>query len=224
MNLVDCIQGDAVWFKCRLGCVTSSRVADAIAKRKRVKEGEKSEELAGRRRVRFELMCELLSQKPAAHYVSEWMDQGREREPIARIEYENATGASVEQVGFVYHPTIKMAGCSPDGIVGDDGLLEIKCPKIETHLQYLIDDIVPEAYLPQLLWQMACCERQWVDFVSYHPDMPEEYQLFIKRLERTKEVDAVIRGMELEVVQLLAEVDEEIERVKSRKVLVPLGQ
>jgi hypothetical protein len=83
-----------------------------------------------------------------------------------------------------------MAGASPDGLVGEDGLIEIKCPRLDTHLQYLADDEIPEEYLPQMLWQLACTERQWIDFVSYHPDCPEPYRLFVKRLDRTKESDA----------------------------------
>lgn len=212
MNVVDCIQGDAVWFKNRLGCVTATRAAAAIAKPKRKETGE----LAVRRNLRFELLEELLTNKPSQHYISLWMEEGREKEPLARQEYEGATNTPVEQVGFVYHPTIKMAGASPDGLVGEDGLLEIKCPKISTHLQYLLDGTVPEDYLPQMLWQMACCERQWCDFVSYHPDLPEQYQLFIKRVHRTTEADAVIAGMELEVIQFLKEVDEMYANLRKR--------
>lgn len=202
MNVVDCYQGDAVWFQCRLGCVTSTRVADAIAKLKR-----STGESAARVNMKWEIVGELLTKKPAQHFVSQWMDVGNEREPLARAEYELVTGVSVERVGFVYHPAIKMAGCSPDGLVGADGLIEIKCPKLETHLQYLMESAIPEEYIPQMLWQMACCEREWNDFVSYHPDVPEPYQLFVKRLHGTPEATALMRGMEAEVAQFLEEVD-----------------
>ena len=211
MNIVDCNQGDSAWFQCRLGVVTSSRVADIVAKRKRVKDGVKPEELACRRDMRYELLLENLTGKPTEHYVSRWMKEGKEKEPIARVEYELFADTSVEQVGFVYHDRIKMAGCSPDGLVGDSGLIEIKCPALNTHLEYLIADAIPEEYQPQMLWQMACTDRQWCDFVSFHPDMPEHLQLFVKRMERD---EGLIRGYELEVEYFLAEVDSQLAKLK----------
>jgi putative phage-type endonuclease len=195
-NFIDCEQGSKAWFDARLGCVTSSRIADVVAKRKRG-EGE----LQCKIDMRWELVCEFLTQKPTEHYVSRWMKEGKEKEPLARAEYEVRNEVFVEQVGFAYHASIKYAGASPDGIIGDVGLIEIKCPRIETHLQYIIDDKVPDEYLPQMIWQLGCCgdDFRWNDFVSYHPDLPELYQLFQKRLERTSEVDALIRGYNLEV-------------------------
>jgi putative phage-type endonuclease len=224
-RIVLCDQGTADWFQARLLCVTSSRVAAATAKRKRVKAGEVAEELACRRSLKCEMLVEHLTGRAPEHYVSEWMEQGREKEPMAREEYTLLTGNQVEQVGFVYHPTIKLAGASPDGLVGDDGIIEIKCPKIETHIQYLLNDQIPEEYKPQLLWQLACEDtRLWIDFVSYHPDMPEPYNIFVKRMERTKEAQQIISGMELEAVQFLLEVDDLVERLKSRRAdSVPLS-
>jgi hypothetical protein len=209
---MDCVQGDANWFKCRLGCVTSSRLADVIAKLKR-KEGE----AACRRDMRWEIVCEMLTQKPTENYVSRWMKEGTEKEPLARAEYEIRNNCSVAQVGFIYHPTIKMAGASPDGLVGNSGLVEFKCPRIETHLQYLIDGVIPEDYIPQIIWQLACDpDREWVDFVSYHPEVPEDYQVFQKRLNRTKEVQALIGAYELEVEQFLKECEGTLEKLKGR--------
>ena len=211
-RIVICEQGGADWFNARMGCVTSSRVADCIAKLKR-KEGE----AACRRDMRFEIVCEMLSGKPTEHYVSRWMKEGKEKEPLARAEYELRYGVTVEEVGFVYHPTIKYAGASPDGLIGDDGLLEIKCPKIETHLKYLIDDTIPEEYLPQMLWQLSCTDdRLWNDFVSYCPDVPEPYQLFRKRLDRTIEAQQTIAAMELEVQQFLSEVDAMLAEIRQK--------
>lgn len=208
---VDCEQGSQEWFKWRCGCVGASRVADAIAKLKR-KDGE----AACRRDLKFELVGEILTGRNSEHYLSKWMELGIEREPLARAEYELQNGCYVETVGWVCHPSIKMAGASPDGVIGEDGLLEIKCPKLETHLSYILNDCVPEEYLPQMLWQMGCCDRKWNDFVSYHPDLPDGLQLFVKRLERTKEVDAVIRGMEAEVTQFLSEVDAMVAQIRER--------
>jgi YqaJ-like viral recombinase domain len=215
-RIVDCEQGSADWFTARAGCATSSRIADIVAKRKRVKEGEVGEELACRRGMRFECMCELLTGKAAEHYVSRWMQEGHDKEPLARAEYEIAFDQSVRTVGFVYHPFIPRAGCSPDGLIGDDGLLEIKCPMVYTHLDYIMRDEIPEEYKPQMLWQMACCERRWCDFVSYSPELPEQYQLFVKRFECSKEDAAMIRGYELEVQLFNTQVDEMLEQLKAR--------
>lgn len=202
-RIVMCEQGSAEWFAARCGCVGSSTVDDAIAKLKR-----KQEESAARYSLRFALVGERLTGDTADHFVSKWMKEGKEKEPLARAEYEMRFGLSVEQVGLVYHPTIKWAESSPDGMVGDDGLIEIKCPKVETHLEYIVQDTIPDEYLPQMTWQLACCDdRKWSDFVSYAPSLPEDLQIFRKRLERTEQVNAVIRGMELEVIAFLAEVD-----------------
>jgi putative phage-type endonuclease len=209
-RIIDCVQGGQEWFQARMGCVTSSRVADAVAKLKR-----STNESAARYNLRMEMMCELLTGNPSQHFVSQWMEEGRDKEPLARAEYELLTGSTVEQIGFIYHPTIKRAGASPDGLIGDDGLIEIKCPKDTTHLRYLMDDAVPEEYQPQMLWQMACTERAWCDFVSYSPEVPEPYQLFIKRFERD---DAVIAGMELEVNFFLEQVDESLNLLKERNL------
>ena len=207
MIALDVEQGSPVWLQARCGSVTSSRVADVLAKRKDGKEA------AARRDLRYELVCEQLTGRISDNYVSKYMKDGIEREPLARAEYELRNGVYVEQVGFVCHPTIKLAGCSPDGLVGGDGLIEIKCPKPETHLEYLLSGEIPADYLPQIRWQLACTGCEWCDFVSYHPDLPDACQLFVKRLLRDKENDAIIRGMELEVTHFLAQVAEMVEQL-----------
>lgn len=213
-RVLDVQQGTLEWFEARLACVTSSRIADVIAKRKRVKAGEPAEEMAKRYDYRMEKALEMLTGKVPAHYVSDYMIQGLEKEPLARTEYEQATGVDVQLVGLVYHPTIKRGAASPDGLLGTDGLIEIKCPMPTTHLQYVIDDVVPEQYKPQMLWQMACTERKWCDFVSYHPDFPDPYHLFIKRFERD---DALIAAYELEVNFFNQQVDETLAMLKERR-------
>lgn len=211
-RVMDCDQGSPEWFVARSGSVTSSRIADVVAKRKR----GGMEEMACRRDMRYELMVELLTGNATQHYVSKWMEQGRDREPIARVEYEIAKDCSVRRVGYVYHPFISRAGASPDGLVGESGLLEIKCPAVHTHVDYIMKGEIPEEYRPQMLWQMACCERSWCDFVSYSPEVPEKYQLFIRRFECSKEDAALIRGYELEVQQLNSEVDAMLTELKAK--------
>jgi putative phage-type endonuclease len=199
MNQVDCIQGDPLWFAARAGSVTASRVAAVIAKLKR-----SSNESAERAHYRCQLVSERLTGRADEHYVSQYMKDGTENEPLARTAYELERDCMVEQVGFVLHPTIQWVGASPDGIVGSDGLLECKCPKATTHLEYLLGGVVPEEYQAQMLLQMAVCERQWCDFASYNPLFPEHLRLFIVRFPRDEKR---IAEMEAEVVKFLGEVE-----------------
>lgn len=106
-----------------------------------------------------------------------------------------------------------MTGASPDGLVGDDGLLEIKCPNSATHLETLMSETIPAKYVTQMMWQMACTRRAWCDFCSFDPRMPDNMRLFITRLDRD---DQVIAELEAEVVKFLQEVSETVETL-SRK-------
>ena len=134
-------------------------------------------------------------------------------EPLARLSYEVANNVLVDEVGFVPHPTIAMAGASPDGLVGDDGLLEIKCPNTATHIDTLLTQIVPSKYNTQMQFQMACTGRKWTDFVSFDNRLPEELQLFVKRVPRD---DVFIKQTEDAIVKFLAELDDKI--IKLMKV------
>jgi putative phage-type endonuclease len=195
------IQGSEEWFAARIGKVTASKIKDVISK---IKTGE----AAARRDYRIQLVTERLTGQREQGYTSPDMQWGTDTEPQARAAYEAETGSIVSEVGMIDHPTINMTGASPDGLVDGDGLLEIKCPKTATHLQTLMDGKVPSQYVPQMQWQMACTGRKWVDFVSFDPRLPAEYQLFIKRVERD---DALIAEYEAAVIQFLAEVDATIE-------------
>lgn len=198
MNIIHCGgQRTELWFEEHLGKLTSSRIADAIAKRKRG-----TDDLQCRIDLRMDLAVERVTQKPAEHFVSFWMERGIEMEPLAMASYELRKEVAVTKIDFVRHPEITWAGCSPDGLLGDDGLLEIKCPKRNTHAEYLLGERVPEEYIPQMTWQMACTGRQWVDFVSYHPDFPEPLDLFVCRLRRDNQSIAV---MEAEATVFLKE-------------------
>lgn len=203
LNVIDCLQGSEEWFANRIGLLTSSRIADAIRKAKRESTGE----LQCRADLRLELAVERITKKPMEHFVSKWMERGAEMEPMARAAYELRTDTRVRQVGFVLHPDrerLAWAGCSPDGLCGD-GLTEFKVPKSNTHAEYLLGECVPEMYIPQMMWQMACCPGyQWCDFVSYCPDFPEPLDLFICRLRRDEKR---IAEMEAEASKFLAEVE-----------------
>ena len=191
----------------RAGKVTASKVENVLAK---IKTGE----AAARADYKAQLVAEILTGKPQAdEFQNAEMQWGNEQEPYARSAYEVASDTMVDQVGLVIHPRIERAAASPDGIAGD-GLLEVKCPKTKTHLQYLMAGVVPAKYKPQMLWQMACTEKAWCDFVSFDPRLPEDLQLFVVRFERD---DAEIRRMEAEVSVFLSEVDEIVAKLRARK-------
>jgi putative phage-type endonuclease len=151
------------------------------------------------------LVCERLTGQPTESFISQAMQNGTDREPIARECYEFLTGVTVEQVAIVKHPTIAHSHASPDGLVGDDGLIEIKCPIPATHLfDHLLPKNCPKKYWQQIQWQLACTGRKWCDFISYSPEMPTHLQIYIQRIERD---DAAIAAMEATVITLLAEVE-----------------
>lgn len=191
------IQGSDEWKAARLGKVTASRVADVIA---RTKTGYG----ASRKNYLAELVAERLTGVPAEGYTNAAMQWGTDTEPQARAAYEFFADLTVEEVGFIPHPTIGHSGASPDGLVGDDGLVELKCPNTATHIDTLLTKAVPAKYVTQMMWQLACTDRQWCDFVSFDPRMPESLRLFTKRLYRDAKM---ITELENEVVGFLRELD-----------------
>ena len=158
------------WFQSRIGKVTASRVADVIAK-------TKTGYSTSRENYMAQLVCERMTGTVAESYTNAAMQHGTDNEPLARAAYEALKDVLVDEVAMITHPTISMAGASPDGLVGDDGLIEIKCPNTATHIDTLLSDKVPSKYVTQMMWQMACTGRQWCDFVSFDPRMPKELQL-----------------------------------------------
>ena len=203
-DLASIIQGSPEWFAARLGKVTASRVADIVA---RTKTGVS----ASRATYRAQLVCERLTGMPQDGYKSPAMEWGTLTEPDARAAYEFETGRKVETVGFVSHPGFVHAGASPDGLVGEDGLIEIKCPNTATHIETLLGKAVPGKYICQMQWQLACTGRQWCDFVSYDPRLPGHLQLAVYRLERDP---AHIADLEAAVGAFLDEVQAVIDQLE----------
>lgn len=206
MNIEMIEQGSPEWFAQRLGKVTASRVADVIAK-------TKTGYSASRENYMAQLICERLTNTKGESFTNSAMQWGTETEPLARAAYEALKDVLVDEVGFVSHPTIEMAGASPDGFVGDSGLLEIKCPNTATHIDTLLSEIVPTKYITQMQWQMVCTGRHWCDFVSFDPRLPAELQLFVKRVE----CDPVYGAMlEKEVILFLSELDNKITKLNEK--------
>lgn len=193
----DIVQGSEAWKKIRLGKVTASRVADVVAK-------TKSGWGASRANYLAELIAERLTGENAATFSNAAMQWGTDKEPDARAAYAFRTDVDVLEVGFLEHPTIAMTGASPDGLVGEDGLVELKCPNTANHIDTLLDQAVPGKYLTQMQWQMACSGRQWCDFVSFDPRLPESMRLFIQRIPRDNER---VAELEREVQVFLRELD-----------------
>lgn len=200
MNIELVTQGTPEWKAIRCGRVTASRVADIVARTKTGPSASRANYLA-------ELAAERLTGTVAEGYSNSAMEWGSAQEADARLAYSFRADADVEEVGFVHHPSILMAGASPDGLVSIDGLVEIKCPNTATHIDTLLSGSVPGKYITQMQWQMACTGRAWCDFASFDPRMPEEMRLFVKRVERDA---ARIAELETEVVAFLAELDSTI--------------
>jgi len=194
------------WFQARLGKVTASRVADVMAK-------TKSGPSASRANYMADLIVERLTGQRVEGFTNAAMQWGTDTEPQARAAYEFLTDATVTEEGFCLHPSIREFGASPDGLVGDGGLLEIKCPNTASHLEVLLSGDVPGKYVTQMQAQMACTVRAWCDFVSFDPRMPGEMQLFVKRVHRD---ERFIGQMEDEIAEFLGDLHEKLTALRDR--------
>ena len=195
------------WFAARLGKVTASKVTDVIAK-------TKSGYGASRATYMTDLAIERLTGNPTEFYANAAMQWGTDVEPQARAAYEFLNDATVVEEGFIEHPTIAMSGASPDGLVGDDGMLEIKCPMSKTHYATLLNGKIAKKYIDQMQWQMSCAGRQWCDFVSFDPRMPEGLDFFCERVKRD---DEYISELETEVSKFLDELNEQVTQLEGLK-------
>jgi putative phage-type endonuclease len=199
-------QGSEAWHQMRLGKVTASRVADLLAK-------TKTGPSASRGNYLIELALQRVTKTIEESYTNAAMEWGTQTEPQARVAYEVKTGNFVDQVAFIDHPTIAGFGCSPDGIVAADGLIEIKCPNSATHWSYIKANEPPNKYFIQMQAQMAVTGAKWCDFVSFDPRMPERSQLLVVRVMRDPEY---ILYMEAEISSFLKEVEKEVQLMEKR--------
>lgn len=198
--MTEIVQGSPEWLAARAGSLGASQVADAIAK-------TKTGWGASRANIRARIVAERLTGQPMETFTNAAMVWGTEQEDNARTAYSFLHGHTVTQMGIALHPIIKGTHASPDGLIGDDGLVEIKAPQTATHIETLKNQTIPARYVTQMDWQMACTGRRWCDFVSFDPRLPEEMQLFVKRHHRD---DARIAELESLVTEFLAEVDADV--------------
>ncbi len=203
-NIQDIKQGEPAWHQLRLGKVTASRVADILAQ-------TRTGPSASRQNYLIELALQRSTGTIEPSYTNAAMEWGTQTEPQARVAYEVETGNFVDQVAFIDHPTIAWFGCSPDGLIGDDGLIEIKCPNSATHWEYFKAKKPPQKYVTQMQTQLCVTGRKWCDFVSFDPRMPARSQLLILRVERD---EAFIAEIEEKVKQFLSEVEVEVNLMK----------
>jgi len=194
------------WFAARCGSLGASQLNEALAT-------TKNGWGASRENLKNRIIAERLTGTPTESFTNAAMQWGVDQEDNARKAYEAHTGTFVDEMGIAFHPVLKHTHASPDGLVGDDGLLEIKCPNTTTHIETLKSQKVPSKYMNQMLWQMRCVDRQWCDYVSFDPRLPQHLQLFVKRVERD---DAAIAELEAKVAEFLTEVEGEIEELNRR--------
>lgn len=203
MKIITADQGTPEWFAARLGIPTGSGYSNVLAK------GE------GKTRKAYciKLALELATGVVRETFQNQAMKDGTEREPIARAMYESRVGSFVDEIGFCRHDTLD-TGVSPDGLIGDDGMVEIKCPVDTTHREYMDRKTEPTAYTAQIQGQLWITGRKWCDFVSYHPDYPANAQLIVRRVQRDEKY---IANLEAEIIKFNAEVQLELEAIKNYK-------
>lgn len=198
------LQGTDEWHLDRVGVATASRFADVIAK---IRSGES----ASRINYKAQLVAERLTGKPTDSATTKEMQWGIDHEDTARMIYEAINDLKVEQTGLVKHSEIE-AGASPDGLVGEDGLIEIKCPNTATHIKYILSKTYPKQYYAQMQGQMWITNRKWCDFVSYDPRLDDQLAFYVHRVERD---DAFIENLEAEIKEFLQEVEDLIKELKN---------
>lgn len=197
-------QRSPAWHAARLGCVTASRIADVTA---RTKTGYS----AARQTYMRQLLAERLTGIPTETYPNAAMRWGTDMEPHAVAAYEDLVAVETEPVGFLNHPDLAFAGASPDRLVGEIGLLEVKCPTTPMHIDMLLSGVVAEKYLLQMQWQMACSGRSWCDFFSFDPRLPPAYACYVTRVKRD---ESLIARLEEEVGTFLAEIEEKLDALE----------
>lgn len=206
------LQRTDAWLSARCGCVTASNLGRVMAK-------TKSEHVsATRKNYMMELLCQRLTGKNDTSFTSTAMQRGIDLEPLARKTYIlNQFDAKVTEVGFIPHPTIHFFGASPDGLVNDDGLLEIKCPNTSTHLDTLITREPKHEYLLQMHAQMLCTGRRWCDFVSFDNRLPDNLAYFVTRIHQN---NALAVEIEKEVTLFLLELETKLVEINELHKLI----
>lgn len=202
------IQGSPEWFALRAGKFTASKFSDLMATLRNGNPAQSRENLI------WDVAVERMTGRKMDSFQSGWMARGIELEPEARSQYEVANMTTVEEVGIVIHPAYPYVSCSPDGLVGDDGLVEIKCLTAANHGKALLHGKHADDYQWQVQGQMWITGRSWCDVVAYHPDFPIELQLATVRVERS---DGLIADLEESCIKANEEVEKVIAQLESAR-------
>ncbi|WP_317992900.1 lambda exonuclease family protein [Bartonella gliris] len=203
-------QRTAEWFQARLGKVTASNIYNVLSKTAKGLPTSKYED------YKIKLMTERLTGEISQSYTTPAMQWGIEHEDDALKEYEFIYDTEVTRCGFIPHPKIEMAGASPDGLIGDDGLVEVKCPQSINHLRFFMDDEIKPEYLAQMQFQMACTGRKWCHFISYNPQFVGRstgLRMKIKRIHRDeKQIEEINKAVE----SFLAEINQDMKQILTK--------
>ncbi|WP_455466432.1 lambda exonuclease family protein [Bartonella sp. B39] len=203
-------QRTAEWFQVRLGKITASNIYNVLSKTAKGLPTSKYDD------YKITLITERLTEEISPHYETEDMRWGIDHEEDAIKEYEFIYDTHVTKCGFIQHPTMEMAGASPDGLIGDHGLIEVKCPRSKTHIRFFLDNQIKPEYLAQMQFQMACTGRQWCDFVSYDPRFTGQsapLRIKAKRVHRDEKQIAYINKA---VEAFLVEIEQETEKILAK--------
>jgi putative phage-type endonuclease len=203
--MLNVVQGSPEWLQARCGSLGASAINEALAT-------TKGGWGASRENLKARIIAERLTGAPQETFSNAAMQWGNDQEDNAANAYAFLTGNAVEVCGLYFHPTLLATHASPDRLVGDDGLVEIKCPNTATHIATLRTQKVPSKYMTQMQWQMACTNRKWCDFVSYDPRLPEDLQLFVARVERD---DERIAELEAAIGVFLDEVQADLDAINA---------
>lgn len=170
-------QGTDEWLALRYGWITASKFKDVMSK------GQGKT----RKAYMYHLAAEAITGERAESFTNEYMEWGTENEPVARAMYELETGYEVDQVSFIKLDEANKIGCSPDGLIGDDGMVEFKCPKTTTQIETFLSGKMPSLHKGQVQGQLWVSDRQWTDFVSFDPRIDGDSGYFCVRIERDEE-------------------------------------
>lgn len=198
------LQRTADWYRDRCGCLTASAVSVLFDMKRDGKPKQAYFDLVDR------LIAERITNEVQGNFTNAAMQWGIDHEDEARVAYEVQTGAFVDLVGFVRHPDIEWLGASPDGLVDDDGLLEIKCPNTTTHLRRIKEGVVPPEYRPQMLLQLLVTGRRWCDFVDYDPRCKGRFAHLAFWKIRYEPTQEELDDMRAKCIDFLNVVDEEL--------------
>lgn len=200
------VQGSEEWLRARMGCVTASALSNVMM----------AKSTAGYQNYLAHLASERLTGQPTETYKSAAMEHGTETEAQARAFYELESGNTVTQCGFIQHPTIAYSGASPDGLIGLDGGLELKCPQPVKHARNLMGGAIDKPYMLQMQWCMACTDRQWWDYGSFNPAFPDHLKLHVQRVPRDQDM---IDEIAIAVVRFLADLDEKLQSLVGKSAI-----